>query len=48
MYKIMRYYKNGNSTKLVKIVSSLEEAQEHCKDPKTCEEGTWFDGYMEI
>ena len=24
---------------------SLEEAQQHCKDPATMEEGVFFDGY---
>ena len=26
---------------------TLEEAQEHCSDPETREEGEWFDGYAE-
>ena len=26
---------------------TLEEAQEHCNDPETREEGKWFDGYTE-
>jgi hypothetical protein len=43
-YKIYRYYKSGRK-KLVKIVSSLEIAQLHCKDPRTKKDGVWFDGY---
>ena len=47
MYKIIRFYKSGGR-KLIKIVSSLEIAQLHCSDPKTCKPGVWFDGFQKI
>jgi len=46
-YKIIRFYQNGNH-RTIKIVSSLEQAQEHCQDPNTKNEGVYFDGYISI
>jgi len=58
MYKIMRYFKNGNE-EVIKTGLTLEEAQEHCNDPETSsrtaknaddyteQHGEWFDGYDE-
>ena len=34
MYKIIRHYKSGDRL-LIKTVSTLEEAQAHCRDPET-------------
>ena len=48
MFKIYRFYAKSNRKKLVKIVSTKEIAQLHCKDPKTCKQGIWFDGYIEV
>lgn len=42
-YKIVRFFKNKNS-KIIKTGLTLEEAQRHCKDPKT-QGKDWFDGY---
>jgi hypothetical protein len=49
-YKIVRKYRDGNhpdNNKVIKTGLSLEEAQEHCKDPETREAGVWFDCYYE-
>jgi len=45
-YNIVRYWANGRSM-IQKRGLSLEEAQAHCRDPKTHEKGVWFDGYTE-
>jgi hypothetical protein len=48
-YKIFRSFnpslKRENET--IKTGLTLEEAQEHCQDPNTREDGVWFDGYTE-
>ncbi len=47
MYRIIRFYsKEGKHPKLIKKVSTLREAQDHCNDPRTHETGKWFDGYQ--
>jgi len=53
-YKIIRFKFEGND-RVIKRGLTLEEAQEHCKDPETsgstCSDlkrrGMWFDGYTE-
>lgn len=45
-YEIVRFFKDGDSNRIIFRGLTLEEAQEHCKDPKTSGEG-WFDGYRE-
>ena len=46
-YKIVRFYhpskKKANET--IKTGLTLAEAQEHCNDESTHEEGHFFDGY---
>ena len=39
---------SSRGKKTVKIVSTLEIAQLHCNDPRTCKPGVWFDGYQKI
>lgn len=50
-YKIVRFYapdqKRKSHTVRGKTGLTLEEAQAHCKDPKTRKEGVYFDGYTE-
>lgn len=54
LYKIVRFQLHGGS-RTIKKGLTLEEAQEHCKDPETsgstCSDikkrGDWFDGYTE-
>jgi hypothetical protein len=50
-YKIVRSYYPGYTGKTtrrtIKTGLTLEEAQEHCNDPKTRKDGEWFDGYTE-
>lgn len=43
MYKIIRFSKHGNPVH-IESVSTLEEAQAICKDPKT-KGHDWFYGY---
>ena len=44
-YTIKRFFINKPS-KIICTGLTLEEAQEHCNDPKTRKEGEWFDGYV--
>ena len=44
-YKILRFRFEGK-TRVIKRGLTLQEAQEHCRDPKTSGDG-WFDGYRE-
>jgi len=48
-YSIIRFFAPHRieSNEVVKTGLMLEEAQEHCNDPNTREEGEWFDGYIE-
>ena len=49
-YKIVRKYRNNSHPNHNKVILSgltLEEAQGHCNDPSTHEEGVWFDCYYE-
>lgn len=48
-YKIVRMYapSMGKTNEVVKTGLTLEEAQNHCRDPSTRKEGEWFDGYEE-
>lgn len=48
-YKIIRFY-HPNIDKPNRVVHkglTLEQAQQHCRDPKTRKDGEWFDGYDE-
>lgn len=42
-YKIIRFSFSGKNRVMARGLS-LEQAQAHCKDPKTSGDG-WFDGY---
>lgn len=44
-YKIVRHYRHKYTTRVIKRGLTLEEAQAHCRDPKTRKEGVYFDGY---
>lgn len=50
-YKIVRFFhpsinrRNHGVTRQTGL--TLEEAQEHCRDPRTRKEGEWFDGYTQ-
>lgn len=58
-YKIIRnYFESHRSSQIIARGLTLEEAQEHCRDPETISRtcsaakarqvgGTWFDGYTE-
>lgn len=50
-YKIIRHYFDGENVETLRGLT-LEQAQDHCKDPETSsstakfgEPGKWFDGY---
>lgn len=55
MYNVIRMYANDRRTRIIKRDQTLEQAQEHCRDPETssstCKNnkpgGQWFDGYEE-
>jgi hypothetical protein len=46
-YSIKRFYHPDldRRNRIIKRGLTLEEAQEHCSDPKTAKEGVYFDGY---
>ena len=48
-YKIFRSFHPtlDREPETVKTGLTLDEAQKHCQDPDTHEEGVWFDGYTE-
>jgi hypothetical protein len=48
-YTIIRSYAPhlDKADKIIKRGLTLEQAQEHCRDPKTRKAGEWFDGYTE-
>ena len=48
-YSIIRYYAPhlNREREVIETGLTLEEAQSHCNDPTTREEGQWFDGYTE-
>ena len=44
-YKIIRFFKDSNKpNKVILTGLTLEQAQNHCRDPDTSGDG-WFDGY---
>ena len=49
LYNIVRSYHPslGKRDRLIKTGLTLEQAQAHCRNPKTRKEGEWFDGYTE-
>ena len=49
LYNIVRFYAphiNKPNRTILKGLS-LEQAQQHCRDPKTRKDGEWFDGFAE-
>jgi hypothetical protein len=48
-YKIIRYYHpdQNKDSEIIKEGLTLTEAQEHCQDDTSREEGVYFDGYTE-
>jgi hypothetical protein len=48
LYNIIRFYHPSlnKESEIVEIGLTLKEAQEHCNDPDTREDGVYFDGYM--
>ena len=50
-YKIVRFWHPAvprkSHSKIMQPGLTLEEAQKHCNDPRTREEGVWFDGYTQ-
>jgi hypothetical protein len=43
-YKILRFHVT-KSTRVIYRGLTLEQAQAHCRNPKTRQDGVWFDGY---
>jgi hypothetical protein len=50
MYNIIRFLRStlNKANRTVLQGLTLQEAQQHCKDPKTGKDGEWFDGYTEV
>lgn len=48
-YKIIRFFHPSQErpNRTVRRGLTLEQAQAHCKDPSTREDGVYFDGYDE-
>ena len=48
-YKIIRFYypSQDKANEVMQTGLTLDEAQEHCNDPSTREDGVYFDGYTE-
>lgn len=47
LYKIVRFYNSHYmAIEVIKRDLTFDEAQLHCRDPLTCKENEWFDGYM--
>ena len=48
-YKIIRFYHPSinKPNRIVLKGLTLEQAQQHCRNPKTRKDGEWFDGYDE-
>ena len=49
MYSIVRFYA-PNINKANRVIQrglTLEQAQAHCRNPRTRKDGEWFDGYTE-
>lgn len=48
-YSIIRHFAPSleKENEVIDTGLTLEEAQEHCNDPDTREDGEWFDGYTE-
>ena len=43
-YKILRFHVT-KATRVIYRGLTLEQAQAHCHNPKTSQDGVWFDGY---
>ena len=48
-YRIVRYFhpSQERNNRTVQRGLTLEQAQAHCKDPSTRQDGVFFDGYTE-
>ena len=45
-YKILRFFADASRPSEARQSGlTLQEAQAHCRDPRTRKEGVWFDGY---
>jgi hypothetical protein len=49
MYEIVRFYAPHleKRNRVIRRNVTLEQAQAHCRNPKTRKDGEWFDGYRE-
>jgi len=44
-YKVVRYFRANRKPRTIKSGLTLEQAQKHCRNPKTEKKGVYFDGY---
>ncbi|HEU4753253.1 MAG TPA: hypothetical protein VFU47_09090 [Armatimonadota bacterium] len=45
IYRIIRFYRDGRRPRTIRRNVTRAQAQAHCSDPATRQEGVYFDGF---